>query len=60
MQWVKNPSVVAWVTLEAWVQSAAWQSGLKESSVAKGVWSVMAGLRFCTMLQGVAVNIFFN
>ena len=28
--WVKNPLVVAWVTAEAWVQSLAWHSGLKD------------------------------
>ena len=30
VQGVKNPTAVAWVTAESWVQSLAWHSGLKE------------------------------
>ena len=29
-QWVKNLTVAAQVTAEAWVQSPAWYSGLKD------------------------------
>ena len=27
---VKNPTAVAWVTTEAWVQCRAWHTGLKD------------------------------
>ena len=30
VQWVKNPTVAAWVTAETRVQSLAWHSGLKD------------------------------
>ena len=29
-QWVKNPTVVVWITVEVWVQSLAWCSKLKD------------------------------
>ena len=29
-QWVKNPTTVAWVTVEAWVQSPTWPVHLKD------------------------------
>ena len=28
--WVKNPTSEAWVTVEVWVLSLAWYSGLKD------------------------------
>ena len=33
-QWVKNPTALAWVTVEEWIQSPAWHSGLKYLVVA--------------------------
>ena len=33
VQWVKNLMAVDWVTVEAWVQSLAQQSGLKDPSL---------------------------
>ena len=30
VQWVKNPTAVAWVAAEPWIQSLAWPSGLKD------------------------------
>ena len=35
LQWVKNLPAAAWVTVEAWVPSPAWSSGLKFSAVAQ-------------------------
>ena len=33
VQWVKYPTTAAWVTVEAWVQSPAGPSGLKDPVV---------------------------
>ena len=33
MQWVKNLTAAAQVTVEAWVQSPAWSSGLKDPAL---------------------------
>ena len=30
VQWVKNPTAVAWVVAEVWVPFLAWHSGLKD------------------------------
>ena len=33
VQWIKNLTAVAQVAVEAWVQSLAWHSGLKEPAL---------------------------
>ena len=32
-QWVKNPTPVAWVPVDVWVQSPAWHGGLKDPAM---------------------------
>ena len=48
-QWVKNPSAVAQVSMEVQVWSLAWQSELKESSIAAAgaqSWSLVRELPY--------------
>ena len=32
-QWVKDPTAVAWVTAEVWVQSSVWRCGVKDPAL---------------------------
>ena len=45
-QWVKNPTAVALVAAEAWIQSLAWCKGLKDLMLQQLWHSVQLQLRF--------------
>ena len=46
MQWIRNPTAAAWVTVEAWILSPAQLSGLKDPALPQLRCRLQLKLRF--------------
>ena len=53
-QWIKDPTVVAWVAVEVWVRSLSWPSGLKDQAAVGQIHSLAGELPYAV---GMAIKL---